>query len=107
MRLLATGAATATAAIAFALAAPAENAARFLAGRETPAGGFAEPGAEATPGLTAWVALGLRAAGRQAGELAATRAYLERSESELRTATDLELALIARAALGDPAPSLA
>jgi hypothetical protein len=52
--------------------------------------------------------LGLRAAGRPAAALERARAYLERTEGELESATDVELALVARAALGDrPAGLLA
>ena len=50
--------------------------------------------------------LGLRAAGRPARELEDARAYLARTEDGLRTATDVETALLAAAALGQPSPSL-
>jgi hypothetical protein len=96
----------AAAAAAFALAVPAaagpvDDAARYLESRQSANGGFAEPGSAPTPGLTAWAVLGLRAAGRPAARLEAARAYLERVEGELEAATDLELALVARAALGE------
>lgn len=97
--------ALAGAAAALALAVPAagpiEDAARYLESRQSPNGGFAEPGSLPTPGLTAWAVLGLRAAGRPAARLEAARAYLERAELELEAATDVELALVARAALGE------
>jgi hypothetical protein len=89
-----------------AAAGPVGAAARYLEARQTAGGGFAEPGAEPTPGLTAWAVLGLRAAGRSADGLARASDYLERSEDELETATDLELALVARAALGERPPAL-
>jgi hypothetical protein len=89
-----------------AAAGPVDAAARYLEGRQTSSGGFAEPGSAPTPGLTAWAVLGLRAAGRPAAGLESARAYLERSEGELEAATDLELAIVARAALGDRAERL-
>ena len=96
---------------ALALALPAAggtiaDAARYLESRQAANGGFAEPGAEPTPGVTAWAVLGLRAAGRTSASLARAREYLERTEGELASATDLELALVARVALGDPAANL-
>jgi hypothetical protein len=84
---------------------PADGA-RYLETRQQPDGGFAEPGGTSTPGLTAWAVLGLRAAGRTARGLEGAGTYLVRTESQLRTATDVEVALLARAALGDPAPTL-
>jgi hypothetical protein len=47
---------------------------RYLESRQVGSGGFAEPGRVATPGVTAWAALGLRAAGASPG--AATARYL-------------------------------
>jgi hypothetical protein len=81
--------------------APVEAPARYLESRQAASGGFAEPGAEPTPGLTAWAVLGLRAAGRQPDRLARAREFLQQSEGELAVATDVELALVARAALGE------
>jgi hypothetical protein len=98
--LRALAAALAAAGVA-AAATPIEDAARFVESRRAPGGGFAEPGGEPTPGLTAWAVLGLRAAGRSAESLADARAYLERAEAGTRAATELELALVARAALGE------
>jgi hypothetical protein len=83
------------------LASPLEAPSRYLEARQAPTGGFAEPGAEATPGLTAWALLGLRAAGREPAALEQGRAYLERVEAQPGAATDVELALVARAALGE------
>jgi Prenyltransferase and squalene oxidase repeat len=84
----------------------AADGARYLETRQQPDGGFAEPGGVSTPGLTAWAVLGLRAAGRPPRGLKDAAAYLTRTEGELRTATDVEAALLATAALGDPSPSL-
>jgi hypothetical protein len=92
--------------VAASSAAGAADGARYLESRQQPDGGFAEPGSASTPGLTAWAVLGLRAAGRPARGLEGAGAYLARTESELRSATDVETVLLARAALGDPAPSL-
>jgi hypothetical protein len=89
----------AAAAVGLLLGAPTQDAARYLESRQADDGGFAEPGRQATPGLTAWVVLGLKAAGRTEG-LDAAAAYLERAEPELATVTDVELALTAQAALG-------
>jgi energy-coupling factor transport system substrate-specific component len=82
-------------------ASPIEAPARYLDGRQAAGGGYAEPGSPPTPGLTAWAVLGLRAAGRTPASLEPARAYLERTESQLTVATDIELALLARAALGE------
>jgi hypothetical protein len=72
-------------------------AASFVTSHQQPDGGFAEAGSQSTPGLTAWASFGLRAAGRPPGKAAD---YLVAHERELQTATDVELALIAEAALG-------
>lgn len=77
--------------------------AQFLHARQAPDGGFAEPGGTPTPGLTAWAALGLAAAGapdERAG------AYLKAHEDELADATDAELALAAEAVSARPSDSL-
>lgn len=98
------------AALALALpasAGPIGDAARYLEARQSAAGGFAEPGAAPTPGLTAWAVLGLRAAGRPAPALTRARNYLERAEDELTSATDVELTLVALAALGERPTELA
>jgi hypothetical protein len=91
----------AAALVALLAAAPVDAPARYLESRQAASGGFAEPGAAPTAGLTAWAVLGLRAAGRQPERLARAREYLEQREGELALATDVELALVARAALGD------
>jgi hypothetical protein len=68
---------------------------RFLESRQQPDGGFAERGRPSDPGLTAWAVLGLAAAGR-APESAAD--YL--AGKPYPTATDLELRILALAAIG-------
>jgi len=83
-----------------------EPSARYLESRRVDGGGFAEPGLRPTPGLTAWAVLGLRAAGRPARTLDGASAYLARAEDELASATDLQLVLLARAALGERPPAL-
>jgi hypothetical protein len=92
--------AVAVAAVALALAGGVQDAARYVESRQTENGGFAEPGGQPTVGLTAWAVIGLRAAGTPAPELEDARAYLARSAAST-SATDLELILLARAALGE------
>ena len=92
--------------VAVASARGPADAARFVVARQQADGGFAEPGRSSTPGLTAWAVLGLRAAGRPARDLQAAGDYLARNESSLQTATDVEAALLATAALGEPSQSL-
>lgn len=79
-------------------AADVDGAARYVESRQTTGGGFAEPGGQATPGLTAWAVIGLRAAGRTPAQLAAARAYLEREQRA--SLTDAELVAVALAAAG-------
>jgi len=71
--------------------------ASYVASHQQADGGFAETGSRSTPGLTAWAMLGLRSAGRSTGS---AYDYLSANESELQSATDIELALIAEAATG-------
>jgi hypothetical protein len=73
----------------------ADRAAAYLQGHQTAGGGFAEPGRNPDPGLTAWAVLGLAAAGRPP---AGAAAYL--SDKSYPTATDLALRVLALAALG-------
>ncbi|MDX6370754.1 MAG: energy-coupling factor transport system substrate-specific component [Gaiellaceae bacterium] len=80
-----------------AAASLATTPAAFVASHQQADGGFAEAGSQSTPGLTAWASFGLRAAGRSPSRAAE---YLVAHERELQTATDIELALIAEAALG-------
>ncbi len=77
--------------------------ASYLESRQLPSGGFAEPGRGASAQLTAWAALGLRAAGRGNGP---ALAYLVAREAELSEATDVELVLAAEAAVGRPSAGL-
>jgi hypothetical protein len=85
-----------------ALAGPAEldRAGAYLAGSLDRRGCAAEPGGTPSANLTAWVALGLVAAGRSAATAADC---IEGRSGELRSATDLELAILALVAAGrDP-----
>jgi len=94
---------TALAAVAAAVAVAATPV-QYLESRQLASGGFAEPGRQATPGLTAWTVLGLRAAGVPRERLEDARRFL--AESEPETLTDAELVLLALSALGDPPPAL-
>jgi hypothetical protein len=78
---------------------PTADAVAFLRTRQLESGGFAERGGSASLSLTAWAVLGLRAAGADPG--AEARRYLERAEPG--TVTELELAIMARSALGQAA----
>jgi iron complex transport system substrate-binding protein len=82
-------------ALALPSAAPVDRAAAFLAARQQADGGFAEPGQRSTPALTAWVALGLAAAGRHPDRAAD---YL--AGKPTADATDLALRALALRALG-------
>jgi hypothetical protein len=81
--------------------APVESSARYLAARQAPAGGVAEPGRPGDPTLTAWAALALRAAGGHEAELARAREVLAAAEAGTTGQTDLALNVLARAALGE------
>jgi hypothetical protein len=76
----------------------------YLEGRQLPSGGFAEPGRQTSPQLTAWVVLGLRASGRPPNAAALT--YLVAHEDALVTATDLALGALGELAAGGDARSL-
>jgi prenyltransferase beta subunit len=77
----------------------------FLLSHQQPSGGFAEPNGAASPELTAWAVLGLRASGAGTG---GALPYLEAHERELGTPTSIALVAIATAVLGrDPGPLLA
>lgn len=80
---------------ALALAGPAD----YVTARQQADGGFAEPGARSDPALTAWAALGLKAAGRSPGPGAA--AYLR--DAPVADTTDLALRVMALRALGENA----
>jgi Prenyltransferase and squalene oxidase repeat len=69
----------------------------YLQGRQAPSGAFAEPGGAPGPLLTAWAALGLRAAGASTGR---ALEYLVAHERGLTAATDVELVALAESALG-------
>ncbi len=83
------------------VASPAASGVDFLQSRQAENGGFAEAGQPAYPQLTAWAVLGLRAAG--ATPSGATPRYLVQHESELKSATDLALVVLAENALGQGA----
>jgi len=89
----------AVAAAALALATPAS----FLQGRQGADGGFAEPGGAATPGLTAWAAIGLASTGAATGK---AHEFLVAHESQLDAATDVELAVVGEAVTGGASPAL-
>jgi hypothetical protein len=88
------------------IALPQATPVAYVQSRQQASGGFAEPGGSPSPQLTAWAVLGLRAAGARPAGNALT--YLQAHESELSSATDQELGVMAESALGgDPAPLLA
>ncbi len=89
----------AVAAAALALATPAS----FLQSRQGADGGFAEPGGTATPGLTAWAAIGLVSTGAATGK---ARDYLVAHESQLTAATDVELAVVGETVTGGASAAL-
>ena len=82
------------------------DASGYLLSRQQQGGGFAEPGRAPTPGLTAWAAIGLRAAGTPASALGETQGYLTAAAADLARLTDAELVLTALAKLGSPPSSL-
>lgn len=102
MRLLLATLAATLALPAVAAAGAVEDASRYLEGRQQADGGFAEPGGRATPGLTAWAVIGLRAAGMAPEGLEDPRRYLERAADGVESVTDVELVVVALAALGEP-----
>jgi prenyltransferase/squalene oxidase-like repeat protein len=80
-----------------AAAAVAATPVGFLHGRQAPNGAFSEPDGAPGPLLTAWAALGLRAAGADTGR---ALDYLAAHEGGLTEATDIELVALAESALG-------
>jgi hypothetical protein len=86
-------------------ASPLAASSAYLLSRQQPDGGFAEPGGVSTPGLTAWVVLGLRAAGATPADAAGAAAYLKSHPAA--SATDLELRVLGLQALGDDVTALA
>jgi hypothetical protein len=75
--------------------------ASYLAGRQSPTGGFAEEGRVPDAALTAWVALGLVAAGGSDGERALAAGYLRGGAAGAATDGDLALRVLALDALGE------
>src|SRR5207247_2357634 len=76
-------------------AGPLDHAASYLAGRQQPDGGFAEPGHGSDPAITAWAVLGLVASGRRP---AAAGDYL--AGKQTGDPTDIALRALALRALG-------
>ncbi|MBA2569010.1 MAG: terpene cyclase/mutase family protein [Actinobacteria bacterium] len=77
------------------LVAPATGSSQYLLSRQQSDGGFAEPGDQSDPSLTAWAVLGLAATGRppqSAAQYLAGKPYPQ--------ATDLALRILALDALG-------
>jgi hypothetical protein len=70
----------------------------YVQSHQLQSGGFAEPGGTASPELTAWAVLGLRAAGSSVSSSALS--YLGAHEADLTDVTDVELAAIAETVLG-------
>jgi Prenyltransferase and squalene oxidase repeat len=73
----------------------------YLAARQQPDGGFAEPGGHSAPSLTAWAVLGLAAAGKPP-----TRAATYLRSVTGGDATDLALRVLALDALGASSDAL-
>jgi len=79
--------------------------ASYLLARQQSGGGFAEPGASSSAGLTSWVVLGLKADGREPADVFGAVDYL--AGATQTQATDLELRLLALDALAQDTSSLA
>jgi energy-coupling factor transport system substrate-specific component len=77
--------------------AVATSPAAYLESRQGADGGFSEPGQAAYPQLTAWAALGLKAAGRDSGH---ALQYLQAHDQELTRPTEVALVALAEGALG-------
>ena len=84
---------------------PVEAATVYLSARQQPDGGFAERGRGSDPALTAWVVLGLAAAGRVPHDRDRARDYLV--AQPYPTATELALRILALKELGADVDSLA
>jgi len=82
-----------------------ERGASYLLARQGSDGGFAEPGASSSAGLTAWAVLGLAASGRAPARAQAAADYV--AQTQAPQATDLELRLLATATLGQDTAQLA
>jgi len=79
--------------------------ASYLLARQQSDGGFAEPSASSSAGLTAWAVLGLAASGRAPAHAQAAADYM--TQASAPQTTDLELHLLAAAALGQDTSRLA
>ena len=79
-----------------AAASLAVSPADFVASRQQPDGGFAEPGAHSDPALTAWSVLGLETAGRKPARSPVR--YLR--DAPITDTTDLALRILALRVLG-------
>jgi energy-coupling factor transport system substrate-specific component len=88
--------------LAAAAATPVDGSVAFLLAREQGDGGFAEPGRQSTPGLSAWAVLALVAAGRTPD--AKALAYLHAQSGG--SAADLDLRALALTAAGEDASAL-
>jgi hypothetical protein len=88
--------------VALAVPKPLDLGAGYVTGRQQADGGFAEPGAQSDPSLTAWAILGLAAAKRSGLERAAD--YLTGKPAV--AANDLALRIVALRAAGRPATDL-
>lgn len=88
-----------------AAASSLDRGASYLLSRQQSGGGFAEPGASSSAGLTSWVVLGLKAKGRSPADIPGTVDYL--SGATQTQATDLELRLLALDALAQDTTDLA
>jgi hypothetical protein len=85
-----------------AVASDHSEAIAYLTGRQVEGGGFAEPGRPPDAGLTAWVVVGLAAAGRDPSTMSVGGETPEDflAGKPYPTATDLELRILALDALG-------
>jgi hypothetical protein len=81
---------------------PVERGGEYVAARQQPDGGFAEPGGNSDAALTAWAVLGLKVAGRDPASLrrggTSPAEYL--ADKPTRSTTDLALRILALDALG-------
>jgi hypothetical protein len=89
--------------LAAAAATPVDGSVAFLLAREQADGGFAEPGRQSTPGLSAWAVLALVAAGHAPD--AKALAYLHAQEGG-GSAADVDLRALALSAAGEDATPL-
>jgi iron complex transport system substrate-binding protein len=86
-------------------ASPLDRGGAYLLSRQQADGGFAEPGRSSTPGLTAWAVLALKAGGRLPSRAEQAADYLAGAPAP--EVTDVELRLLALAALGENVSELA